>query len=111
MQLIQVGEPTLAKYTNNSEVSYAADTSGNDQSAYDADSPLNGIDNDNPGGQPATPADDNVAGDGTGTIGDGIAATDQDNHDPASLFPRIVDLALSKVNQSSGPFHYGDTVA
>ncbi|MGB2733087.1 MAG: SdrD B-like domain-containing protein, partial [Saprospiraceae bacterium] len=111
LQLIQVGEPTLAKYTNSAEISFASDTSKVDQSANDADSPLNNINDDNAGGQADSPADNYIDGNGTGAIGGNVAATDQDNEDPAAVFPRIVDMALSKVNQSSGPFEYGDTVA
>jgi len=111
LRLLAVGEPTLVEYTNYAEISFASDTTGADRSNTDADSPLNGIETDNPGGQPLSPADDYIDGDGTGVIGDGVATTDQDNHDPAGLFPRIVDLALKKQNQSSSPFSYGDTVA
>ncbi|MBK9678141.1 MAG: hypothetical protein IPO69_04600 [Saprospiraceae bacterium] len=87
LQLIQVGEPTLAKYTNSAEISFASDTSKVDQSANDADSPLNNINDDNAGGQADSPADNYIDGNGTGAIGGNVAATDQDNEDPAAVFP------------------------
>ncbi|OAV44003.1 hypothetical protein A3850_005615 [Lewinella sp. 4G2] len=46
------------------------------------------------GGEPQSDADNDTEGDGTGTIGDGVAATDEDDADPA-LIP-IFDLALVK---------------
>ena len=48
----QVDEPTIDKYTNYAEISFASNTANIDQSSNDADSPLSNIDNDNPGGQP-----------------------------------------------------------
>lgn len=106
------GSPTAADFTNYSEISYARDTNGVDQSANDIDSPLNNNPNDNAGGQPKSAADDYLNGNGTGTIGDGIAATDQDNHDPAML--DVFDLALKKTidtsSIASGTYGVGDTI-
>ncbi len=49
------------------------------------------------GGQPNSAADDYIDGDGTGAIGSGNAATDEDDHDPAliSIDP-LIDLELEK---------------
>ena len=65
------------------------------------------------GGQPDSPADDAVNGDGTGTPGDGVAGTDEDDHDPATIeVDQDFDLALRKVLSSAtpGPFAQGSTV-
>ena len=88
------GIADISDFTNYSEISYARDTAGINQSANDIDSPLNNNPNDNAGGQEGSPADDHINGNGTGAIGGGTAATDQDNHDPAFL--NIFDLALKK---------------
>ncbi|MBK9678143.1 MAG: DUF11 domain-containing protein [Saprospiraceae bacterium] len=61
--------------------------------------------------KPGSPADDYVEGNGTGMIGDGIAATDQDNHDP--LLVEVADLALRKsISDTLGDasLNYGDTI-
>ncbi len=63
------------------------------------------------GGQPESAADDYVDGDGTGTPGDGVAATDEDDHDPALInLEQTFDLALRKTVISSGPYSQGSTV-
>ncbi len=63
------------------------------------------------GGQPNSPADDAVNGDGTGTPGDGVPATDEDDHDPAQIdVDQTFDLALRKTEISSGPYTQGSTV-
>ncbi|MBK8780111.1 MAG: DUF11 domain-containing protein [Saprospiraceae bacterium] len=94
------------------EISYARDTHGVNQSANDIDSPLNNNPNDNKGGLAGSPADDYINGIGTGTIGDGVAMTDQDNADPA--FIDIFDLALKKtidtVSIKNGGYAIGDTI-
>ncbi|HNR08518.1 MAG TPA: SdrD B-like domain-containing protein, partial [Saprospiraceae bacterium] len=112
LQIVSVGEPNLAKYTNYAEISFASDTLGVNQSSNDSDSPLNTLDDDNAGGQPLSPADDYIDGNGSGAIGDGVDSTDQDNHDPASVYPRVVDVALVKRIgfTTPGPFTLGDTV-
>ena len=51
----------------------------------DVDSTPNTDNTDDPGGQSGSPADDFLDGDGTGTPGDGVAATDEDDHDPAEV--------------------------
>ncbi|MBK8780107.1 MAG: hypothetical protein IPO25_22895 [Saprospiraceae bacterium] len=75
------------------------------------DSPWNNDPNDNNGGQPGSPADDEVGGDGTGMVGDGVAPTDQDNHDP--LLVEISDLALRKTiadTLGDAILNFGDTI-
>lgn len=65
------------------------------------------------GGQPQSPADDYLAGDGTGAPGDGVAASDEDDHDPAEVVVgQTFDLALTKVlgPETPGPFMPGDFV-
>ena len=63
------------------------------------------------GGQPNSPADDAVNGDGSGTPGDGVAGTDEDDHDPAQIdVDQNFDLALRKTVISSGPYTQGSTV-
>ena len=63
------------------------------------------------GGQPNSPADDAVNGDGTGTPGDGVPATDEDDHDPAQIdVDQTFDLALRKTTISSGPYMQGSTI-
>jgi uncharacterized repeat protein (TIGR01451 family) len=80
----------------------------------DVDSTPDATENNDAGGQPESPADDSVSGDGTGTPGDGVAGTDEDDHDPALiLVGQIFDLALTKVlNETAtpGPFAPGDAV-
>ncbi|MBK6391644.1 MAG: DUF11 domain-containing protein [Saprospiraceae bacterium] len=78
-------------------------------SIQDIDGVLNSNYGDNPGGQPGSPADDFVVGTGTGTIGDGVAATDVDHADPAQI--TIVDFALRKRITTPGPYAIGDTIS
>jgi uncharacterized repeat protein (TIGR01451 family) len=67
----------------------------NGEEIEDCDSPLNDNPDDNVGSEINTPADDFIDGNGTATEPDGVADTDQDNVDPATV--PICDLAL--VNQ------------
>ena len=66
----------------------------------DVDSTPNTTNGDDPGGQSGSAADDHIDGNGTGTPGDGVAATDEDDHDPAEVTVEIYDLALRKVYSS-----------
>ena len=56
--------------------------------------------NSDPGGAPNSPADDATGGDGTGPVGGTVAATDEDDHDPARVTVDVYDLALTKVYTS-----------
>ena len=77
----------------------------------DEDSVADQDNTNDPGGQPESPADDAVNGDGTGTPGDGVAATDEDDHDPAQIaIDQLYDLALTKDLLSAGPFQQGSNV-
>ncbi len=51
----------------------------------DIDSTPDTDDSNDAGGQPDSPADNNVNGNGTGTPGDDNPVTDEDDHDPATL--------------------------
>ena len=99
----------LNAWDNYAEVTSATDTNGNP--VTDADSNPDGTQNNDPGGQIGSPADDYLNGDGTGTPGDGVASTDEDDQDGSR--PRIVDLALRKTTNPStpGPYRYGDVVS
>ncbi len=102
-------------YVNYGEVSMFQDTIGN---STDGTGPyVGGIEdedstpddtNEDPGGQPNSDADDYVDGDGTGVIGDGVASTDEDDHDPAMI--QVVDIALAKTVLTAGPYEYGQEV-
>ncbi|WP_026232355.1 SdrD B-like domain-containing protein, partial [Neolewinella persica] len=78
----------------------------------DVDSPEDQDNTNDAGGQPNSPADDFVDGNGTGTPGDGVAATDEDNHDGAQIeVGQRYDLALAKSVTSSAPYTQGSTVS
>jgi gliding motility-associated-like protein/uncharacterized repeat protein (TIGR01451 family) len=57
------------------------DTNGSNTPPTDIDSTPDAIPDNDAGGQPGSPADDEINGDGTGTPGDGIPGTDEDDHD------------------------------
>ncbi|MBK8627112.1 MAG: DUF11 domain-containing protein [Saprospiraceae bacterium] len=73
----------------------------------DIDSDADGLNGNDAGGQAESAADDFINGNGTGTPGDGVAATDEDDHDP-ELVP-VFDLALTKVLNTAAPYTYGQT--
>ena len=79
---------TAGDYVNYAEISV--------DDGDDVDSTPNATDNDDAGGQPGSAADDHVDGNGTGGVGDGVAATDEDDHDPAEVTVEVYDLALRK---------------
>ena len=82
--------------TNFAEIEDATDTDGG-TTTPDVDSTPDGTDNNDAGGAVNTPADDETTGNGTGTIGDGVAGTDEDDHDPAPIgVNQTFDLALFK---------------
>ncbi|MEZ4909661.1 MAG: SdrD B-like domain-containing protein [Saprospiraceae bacterium] len=96
-------------WDNFAEITTATDNNGNP--VTDADSTPDGNPSNDPGGQIESPADDFVNGNGTGTVGDGVPSTDEDDHDGSR--PRIVDIALRKTKNPAtpGPFRYGDIVS
>lgn len=61
------------------------DTISTNTPPTDPDSNPDAFNGNDAGGQPGSPADDYLFGDGTGTPGDGVAATDEDDHDGASV--------------------------
>ena len=73
-----------ASLTNFAEITDATDTDGG-ATTNDDDSTPDGTDNNDAGGQVGSPADDETTGDGTGTVGDGVIGTDEDDHDPAQV--------------------------
>jgi len=68
---------------NYAEIQFATDENGNP--ATDIDSNFDSSVGNDAGGAPGTPADDYIDGDGTGGQGDGVAATDEDDADPAII--------------------------
>ena len=101
LKLIQNGG-SLTAWDNYAEVTSAQDNNGTDATTWDSDSDP---DSDSAHERAVTPGDaddDNVNGH---YIPDG---TDEDDHDPAG--PNIFDLAIKKVETSTGPYRYGDQV-
>ena len=98
-----------ASVVNRAEISAATNARG----LTDKDSNPNAILGDDKGGQVSSPADDYVDGNGTGAIGDGVAATDEDDEDPALLnITQTFDLALIKKVKAgqATTFNQGDNV-
>ncbi len=80
-------------------------------SGDDVDSAPDATNGNDAGGAPNSPSDDVDAGDGTGTPGDMVAATDEDDHDPEMIMiGQMYDLALIKEETSVGPYQPGDDV-
>jgi len=92
---------------NFAEISADANTLG----LADVDSTPDAMNGNDAGGNPASPSDDVVGGDGSGAPGDNNAATDEDDHDPELIeIIQIFDLALIKEESSSEPYSPGDDV-
>ena len=89
-------------WLNETELSALFDDALNNVSLQDFDSRSNSVLGDDAGGAPNTPSDNSLLGDGTGLVGDIIAATDEDDHDPALL--DVYDLTLDKTVTSTGPY-------
>ncbi|MBL0051837.1 MAG: DUF11 domain-containing protein [Bacteroidetes bacterium] len=83
---------------NYAEISAATNAMG----VPDEDSSPDDNNTNDAGGQPDSPADNTVTGNGTGTPGDDVASTDEDDHDPALINVEIFDLALTKVLTTTG---------
>ena len=60
------------------------------------------------GGLLGSPADDYIDGNGAGTPNDGVAATDEDDHDRDSI--QVFDLAITKELNPITGYKYGDTL-
>ena len=93
-------------WDNYAEVYQFEDTVGNNVGNQDVDSTPDTMQNNDAGGQPYSPADNFVDGNGTGTPGDGAPSTDEDDQDPERI--EIIDLALRKTLATAGPYAYGD---
>jgi uncharacterized repeat protein (TIGR01451 family) len=86
-----------ASVVNRAEISAVT----NARNLPDKDSTPDAVVGNDKGGQVSSPADDYIDGNGTGVVGDGIAATDEDDEDPALLnITQTFDLALRKVRTS-----------
>ncbi|MCB0664552.1 MAG: DUF11 domain-containing protein [Saprospiraceae bacterium] len=105
-------------WINRAEISRFFNQEGVDVSDFDEDSTPDEISDNDAGGLVLSPADDAIDGDGSGTIGDGIASGDEDDHDPA--YVEVLDLALLKRVDTVGTLGstatdfdhlgYGDTI-
>ncbi len=95
---------------NEAEISAAS----NDFGLPDIDSTADANSGNDAGGNPESPSDNSVDGDGTGVADDSIAATDEDDADPALVqVSQVFDLALTKVldvTATPGPFAPGTAV-
>ncbi|MEM7132885.1 MAG: SdrD B-like domain-containing protein [Chloroflexota bacterium] len=86
----------IGTHTNWAEISSAANLPGGPP-VVDEDSPYDEDPANDAGGQPGSAADNYVDGNGTGTIGDGVDTTDEDDHDPAQVtVQNTFDLAVIK---------------
>ncbi|NBC07142.1 MAG: DUF11 domain-containing protein, partial [Bacteroidetes bacterium] len=92
------------QFVNIAEITRAEDENGNPR-FDDIDSTPDTTPNNDAGGAPDTPSDNTLNGDGTGTPGDAVAATDEDDHDPA--FVTIPSIALLKSVVGSVPASSG----
>ncbi len=108
LNLIAGPGDSLDDWVNTGEVVSFTDVNGIDRENEDMDSNGNENPNDDPGGLLGSPADNFINGDGTGIPNDGIAATDEDDHDRDSI--RIFDLALTKILDPITGYSYGDTL-
>ncbi|MDA9774180.1 HYR domain-containing protein, partial [Saprospiraceae bacterium] len=104
-------------FVNRAEVSMFQDTIGNSTDGTgpyvggieDEDSTPDSTVGNDAGGEPGSEADDYINGDGTGDDGDGVAATDEDDEDPALI--QVIDIALTKtIVDGQAPFSYGTPV-
>ncbi len=78
---------------NRAEISAASNT----YNLLDVDSKPDAIQGNDAGGQANSPADNALNGNGTGVAGDGNAATDEDDEDPAVVNVSVYDAALTKM--------------
>ncbi|MBX2870912.1 MAG: DUF11 domain-containing protein [Saprospiraceae bacterium] len=86
---------------NYAEISEATNALG----LIDEDSNFDQDNTNDAGGEPESPADNYINGDGTGAIGSGDADGDEDDHDPALIFVEaLVDLELDKTVDNATPF-------
>jgi uncharacterized repeat protein (TIGR01451 family) len=95
-------------WRNTGEVVTFTDVNLVDRESEDLDSNGNEDPNDDAGGLLGSPADNFINGNGMGMPNDGIAATDEDDHDRDSI--KVFDLALKKVLDPITGYGYGDTL-
>ena len=101
-------------FQNQAEISEFADTDGNNSTdnpdiVADADSNPDATNGNDAGGSPGTDSDNAIDGDGSGVVGDGNAAGDEDDSDPALI--QVIDVAIQKtIIDGQGPFQYGEPV-
>jgi uncharacterized repeat protein (TIGR01451 family) len=88
-------------WTNWAEISSARNAVNNVVTS-DIDSTPDNINGNDAGGRPNSPSDNAINGDASGTPGDAVAATDEDDHDPHKI--QIFDLALRKSKITPGTF-------
>ncbi len=94
-------------WLNVAEISSFNDVNGNSIGMFDIDSDPDQSPNNDAGGLAESPADNYLNGNGTGAPGNGNAATDEDDQDPALV--NVFDLALTKVLNTAAPYNYGQT--
>jgi uncharacterized repeat protein (TIGR01451 family) len=95
-------------WENTGEVVTFTDVGFVDRGSEDLDSDGNEDPLDDAGGLLGSFADDYIDGNGTGTPNDGVAATDEDDHDKDSI--QVFDLALTKELDPTTGYSYGDTL-
>ncbi|MBL0100667.1 MAG: DUF11 domain-containing protein [Saprospiraceae bacterium] len=93
-------------WTNYVEIEGANDTDPNTPNPpVDIDSTPDGNNNNDPGGVPNTPSDDEINGD-PNNPSNPDAPQDEDDHDPHQI--QVFDLALRKTVDNRGPYRIGD---
>lgn len=95
-------------YINVAEINSFQDTLGNDLSDFDEDSTPDANFSNDAGGEPGSPADDAVNGNGMGTPGGDDPTTDEDDADPFQI--GVFDLALVKMLETDPFYAIGDVV-
>ncbi len=83
----------------------------------DLDSSPDAVNGNDAGGAPNTPSDNALFGNGTGSPGDGVAVTDEDDHDPALISVQgIPEISLTKTGtfndeNGDGCANVGETIS
>ncbi|MEM9549234.1 MAG: SdrD B-like domain-containing protein [Bacteroidota bacterium] len=93
---------------NTGEVVSFTDVNLVDREDEDLDSDGNENPDDDAGGLLGSDADDEINGNGMGAPNDGVAATDEDDHDRDSI--QVFDLAIIKELDPITGYSYGDTL-
>ncbi|MEE9439120.1 MAG: hypothetical protein V3V14_08985, partial [Saprospiraceae bacterium] len=108
INLLAKPAPNRVDWINTAEVVSFTDTNGINRENEDLDSTGDENPDNDAGGLLGSPADDAFNGNGTGGINDGIALTDEDDHDRDTV--KIFDLALVKKLDPITGHKYGDTL-